>query len=197
MSRFCSVALIAAVWLAPGLAAGRTVPQSQPAKGPDKGYKAYSDRAGRFSLFYPEDWKLVAGARALLLTITSKDLKSVVVVEVQRQEIARTEITPRLMENEAGDLKDRQPDATGVKPSSAKIGKRTMLVIDYSRPGINGDEQLRQHSIYEGLLLLRVTCIRLATAKGKELQALEGFFQKIVESVEIPARPAGGGSIDR
>lgn len=195
MSRLCFVAWMAGAWLGPGFAAGTALSaaQSQPATTqPPKGFKTVSDPAGRFSLFYPEKWRLVAGARDLLLTITERDLKAIVVVEQRQLLNPITEITNNLMTLEVGDLKSRQPDAQGIAPSIAK-GRPTVMVVDYSRAGISGPERLRQYSVYEGTVLLRVTCIALTKEFDKHIAS----FEAIANSVKIAARKAGGDVVEQ
>ncbi len=145
----------------------------------------------RFSLLYPDRWKPVSGARGQLLTIASSDLKTVVVVEQQPIAVAMTEISQRFMGMEAESLKSLQPGASNVAPSVAK-NRPTTMVIDYSRTGINGPERLRQFSIYEGTVVLRVTCI----APTKEFEKNAEKFDTIANSVRIPARQAGGTRVE-
>jgi hypothetical protein len=190
MSQVRLIAILAAVWLAAvfPVSSAPLVAQSQPASAlPPKGFKPFTDPNQRFSLAYPDRWKPVAGARDLLLTIASGDLKAVVVIEQQQIPFAITEITERFMGLEVESLKNRQPNTTDVATMVAK-NRPTAMVIDYSRTGINGSERLRQFSIYEGTVVLRITCI----APTKEFEKNAALFEAIASSVKITARQGGG-----
>jgi hypothetical protein len=184
---------MAAVCLAPSLGTPTAVPvlQRQPAVTPTpKGFKPFIDPAGRFSLVYPEKWKPVAGARDVLIAIVTSDFKTVVLVQQQMSD-PLPEISQRLMGLEANGIRARQPDATGITPSVANFRQMTM-VVDYSRPGINGVEQVRQYGIYESTLV-RITCI----APEKDFKKNEKFFEEIARSLRISPQPATGGSVER
>jgi len=182
MIAVCLIAILATAGLTAVHPIGTAVMaqgQSVPAP-PPKGFKAFTDPTQRFSLVYPDKWKPVAGARDLLLTLASSDLKTLVVVERQQIPGAISEITERFRGLEVESLKNRQPDASDVTSSVAKDRPRTM-VIEYSRPGINGPERLRQVSIYEGMVVLRVTCI----APAKDFAKTAAQFDVILSSVKV------------
>jgi hypothetical protein len=145
-----------------------------------RGFRAFRDPAGRFTLDYPQDWQLIPGARNLLLTVGRKDLKAMVVVEQQHMLNPAAEITDLTLSLEVDELKRRQPDAGDVAASISKDRARTM-VLDYTRPGVRGPERLRQYSFQEGSVLLRVTCIAPAEEFLKHLVP----FVTIVNSVRV------------
>jgi hypothetical protein len=156
-----------------------------------KGFKPFTDPDNRFSLAYPNDWLLIAGARDHLLTLARRDLKAVVVVERKETLNPTTEITPDLLKYEVEDLRARQPNVRDIVTSVAPSRPTTMMV-EYSRTGIVGQEKLRQYSVYQGTVLLRVTCI----AAAKEFDRYQDFFVGIAGSVRISARSGGAVGSD-
>lgn len=180
------IALTAATGLAAGLSTHVATARSQaPATIPPRGFKAFADPAGRFSLVYPNGWQLISGARDFLLTIAPRDLKATVVVEQQQMLNPTTEITERTMELEVENLRARQPNVQDVA-TRIVTDRPTVLVVDYSRIGVAGPERLRQYSVYEGRVLLRVTCI----APAREFDRNAAAFETIAGSVKIPG-PGG------
>lgn len=152
-----------------------------------RGFRAFLDPAGRFSLDYPQDWQLIPGARNLVLIVGRKDLKATVVVEQQHVLNPAAEITDLTLSLEVEELKRRQPDAQNVTASIAKERARTM-VLDYSRTGARGPERLRQYSFQEGSVLLRVTCIAPVAEFTRQLAS----FVMLVNSVKVLKTSAPG-----
>lgn len=194
MRRGCIIALLAVAWVSPGFVApaGTLSLQGQPkAPQPPKGYKAFRDPGGRFSLDHPKDWLVIGGAGNVVVTLAHDKLEAVVVVERQTLAIAPSVITNTFLNIEVEDLKARQPDAQNVSPTMP-ANRQRVLIIDYSRTGIYGPERLRQYSFPEGTLLLRVTFIAHATKFDRYLAT----FSTIAGSVKIPAATTGGGALE-
>jgi hypothetical protein len=192
MCRRDFVAVAAAIGLAAVLSSHASTAQTQtPAPVLPRGFKAFTDPAGRFSLFYPNGWQLISGARDHLLTIAARDFKATVVLEQQQMLNPTTEITDRTMALEVDSLRARQPNAQDVATSVAP-NRPTVMVVDYSRLGLSGPERLRQYSVYEGTLLLRVTCI----AQTREFERHAVTFETIAGSVKILGGRESDGAIE-
>lgn len=127
-------------------------------RGSKSDFQTFSDPAGRFQLEYPKDWQPTAGIGDVLVTFAQKKSEAALVVERFHLNQALGEINELFGQIEMDTLKERQPQATGV--SFKVVGSKGLAVvmIDYSRPGLAGQEQARQYSFPIGQELYRLNC---------------------------------------
>ena len=187
MNRNRLVSLVAAGWLAGGViaaAAFQSAPANQP---PRRGYKPFSDPARLFSLYHPDNWKVIPGVRDVIATLAESDVKGVVVIE----RLVLPEAVPETLDESfikvvLSELRSRQPDVLNVQ-TSFSAGRPKTWIVNYTRTGINGPERLRQYTFADGTLFLRLICIALE----KEFERQRPTFETIATSVRISSTKVG------
>ena len=155
----------------------------------------FTDPAKRFSVEFPKDWRwmIVAGSGEALVTFVQPKNEAAVVVERFRlkQPLAQDEITDLFAQIETDVLKENQPKVTDVAAKVATQGKRRLVLIDYTRPGLGERERVRQYSYPVAESLYRVTCMSLASqfAKYDATFAAVAESLKSADELEAPASP--------
>ena len=155
------------------------------------GYALFTDPAGRYSIEFPSDWRwmIVSPSGEPLVTFVQPRSEAAVVVERFRskQSMPDDEINLMFAQSETDVLKDYQPKTTEVVAKVVTQGGKRIVVIDYTRPGVDAPERVRQYSFPVGQNLFRVTCMALAD----EFKRYETTFTNVAESfmptVETPA----------
>lgn len=158
-------------------------------------YLLFTDPERRFSVEFPKDWTwlIVAPSSESLVTFIHPRKEAAVVVEHfrMRQPLARDLITDVFAQIEAEVLKENQPRATDVVANIVTEGDRRLVLIDYSRPGLNVRERVRQFSYPIGQDLYRVTCMALTSQFAKYEMTFAIVAASLKPSGELgPAPPA-------
>jgi hypothetical protein len=139
---------------------------------------------GRFAVDCPKkDWMTLAGGGPVVLTMAQRKGEAVVVIEHARlnQALAPSDITDLFAQLEAEAIKEREPKAADFQSRVIEAPDRRVVVVQYSRPGISGQERVRQYSITSGKHLFRLTCVAAASAYA----AFEPFFAHVVASFTV------------
>lgn len=160
--------------------------QAKPAAGIPKGYQLFRGYPDRFTFVYPtKDWEQVAGGTSSVLSLTQKKREATVVIEYQplRLELAPSEIDEEFAKLELEPVTQRQPGAANTGLKLIEMGANKVIVIDYSRKGLAGQENVRQYSLALGKHLYRIVCSAPAATFGKH----EPVFTAIVESFKLGA----------
>ena len=153
-------------------------------------FQAFKDPNERFTLAYPKDWQVIAGAGDVLVTFAAKSGEAALVVERFRMNttLAPEDITELFAQIETDVLKERQPKATDVIAKIDAVASMRAIVIDYARPGLSRPERARQYSFPTGQELYRLTCSTVAVQFPKYdpvfVHVAESF--KTVESKPVP-----------
>ena len=162
--------------------------QAKPAAGVRKGYQPFRGYPDRFTFEYPiKDWEQIAGGTSSVLTLAQKKREAAVVIEYQplRLELAPNEIDEEFAKLELEPINQRQPGATNTGLKLVEMGANRVIVIEYSRKGLMGQEQVRQYSLALGKHLYRIVCSAPTASFGRH----EAVFTAIVESFKL-ASPA-------
>jgi hypothetical protein len=146
---------------------------------------------GKFSLEYPsKDWQILPGGGSVVATLAPKSGDASVVIDYTKmsQALAPNEINDLFAELEGEDLATRQPEAKSAKPSIVNVGSRRVVVIQYSRAGLKGQEKVVQYTVPVGQDVYRLICSAQETAFPK----YEPVFMRMIETFQAPppgARP--------
>jgi hypothetical protein len=110
------------------------------------------------------DWMVLPSSGALVLAAASRKGDAVVLIErsTLRQALEPADITDLFAQIEIDAIKERQPKAADFQSKVLDSGARRLVAVQYSRPGVLGDERVRQYSVPVGTDLYRVTCISSA-----------------------------------
>ena len=148
------------------------------------GYLLFTDPGNRFSVEFPKDWRwmIVAGSGEALVTFVEPKSAAAVVVERFRmkQPLAMDDITDVFVQIETDVLKENQPKASDVGGKVLMQGRRRAVVVDYSRPGLNEAERVRQYSYPVADSLYRITCMAL----NSQFKRYEATFATVAESLK-------------
>jgi hypothetical protein len=152
-------------------------------------YDTFTDRQRRFAVEYPTGWmwEVIAGSAEPMLVVKQPKREAAVAVERIRlkQALPGDEIADGFVQVEVDILKENQPQATDVKPTVISIASgRRLLVINYTRPGGNPSQRVRQYSYSVGKDLYRMTCM---APDADSFRKYESVFDMMVQSL----RPAG------
>ena len=151
-------------------------------------FRTFLDPGGAFQLEVPKDWRATAGAADVIVTFAQKDAEAAIVVERFRLNQPLREVTDLFGQIEMDTLKERQPRATNVSFKLVTSNGRTVAVIDYTRPGLAGQEQARQYSVPIGQDLYRLNC----SAAMSEFAKVRPIFLRIAGSFAPLASNAPG-----
>jgi hypothetical protein len=147
-------------------------------------YQPFKDASGRFSLEYPaKDWRTIPGGGSVLVGFTHKDGDATVLVDYTKLKLALapTEIDAAFAELEVQLLKEREPSVTDIKSSVVPGSPGPRIVIQFSRPGLHGVEQVLQYSIPVGDNLYRLVC----TVRADKAEKNKAILSHMVESFAV------------
>jgi hypothetical protein len=158
--------------------------QTKPAAGVRKGYQLFRGYPDRFTFEYPtKEWDQVAGGTSSVLALTQKKREATVVIEYQplRLALEPSEIDEEFAKLELEPVTTRQPGAANTGLKLVEMGPYKVIVIEYSRKGLQGAETVRQYSIASGKHLYRIVCSAPTASFGKH----EPVFSAIVETFKV------------
>ncbi len=174
-ARGCGIVVVAA--LLTGTAAATPAPQRKAATVASPGTDPWVSRAARLQVqpqrsadaplqveFPTKDWMVLPSSGALVLAAASRKGDAVVLIErsTLRQALDPADITDLFAQIEIDAIKERQPKAADFQWKVLDSGARRLVAVQYSRPGVLGNERVRQYSVPVGTDLYRVTCISSA-----------------------------------
>jgi len=132
-----------------------------------KDFKQFADRAGRFQLEYPKDWQATIGVGDVIVTFTQKKGEAALVIQRFQLLDDPGQITDTFGQVEMDSFKMQQPQATDVSFKIAVANGRPVIVIDYSRQGLAGQEKGRQYSFPVGSQIFRLNCTAMMSLFAK------------------------------
>jgi len=111
------------------------------------GYATFQDPDATFALEYPSSWQITTGRGDLVVTFTAPRREAVVTIERLRMSIPLTpgDITEAFADIERDLLKERQPGVSDVRARLEDRRGQPMVIADYSRSGVRGQERVRQY----------------------------------------------------
>jgi hypothetical protein len=174
-ARGCGIVVVAA--LLTGTVAATPAPQRKAATVASPGTDPWVSRAARLQVqpqrsadaplqveFPTKDWMVLPSSGALVLAAATRKGDAVVLIErsTLRQALDPADITDLFAQIEIDAIKERQPKAVDFQSKVLDSGARRLVAVQYSRPGVLGNERVRQYSVPVGTDLYRVTCISSA-----------------------------------
>jgi hypothetical protein len=158
-------------------------------------YLLFTDPQKRYSVEFPKDWQwmMVSGSGEPLVTFVQPRKEAAVVVERYRMRVSlgRDQITDTFEKIETDLLKENQPRASDVASKTVTQNGRRLILIDYTRPGIDTRERVRQYSYPVGQDLYRITCMAVSTEFSRYESTCETVASSLKSSSELgPAAPA-------
>jgi hypothetical protein len=114
-----------------------------------------------FTLEYPRDWRMVPGGLASLVAFDQRRSEATVVVEYERRELptVASDVTDLWVQLEQDYIRDRHPGAKGFTAQIVMAGERAIVVIDFTRQGAAGAEQVREYAVPVDRHLYRIVCL--------------------------------------
>jgi hypothetical protein len=114
--------------------------------------------------FPTKDWMVLPSSGALVFVAASRKGDAVVLIErsTLRQALDPADITDLFAQIEIEAIKESQPKAADFLSKVLDSGARRLVAVQYSRPGVLGNERVRQYSVPVGTVLYRMTCISSA-----------------------------------
>jgi hypothetical protein len=194
VARGCAFAVIA-VMLAGTLAAAPP-PQRKTATVASPGTDPWVSRAAKLQVrpqrsadaplqvdFPTKDWMVLPSSGALVLAAASRKGDAVVLIErtTLRQALDPAEITDLFAQLEMEEIRKQQPKAADFQSKVLDSGARRLVALQYSRPGVLGNELVRQYSFPVGTDLYRVACISSAA----RFAAYDPVFSHVAASLTI------------
>ena len=153
-------------------------------------FQPFQAPSKRFAMQYPKkDWNVVVGAGSVLVLFAHVKAEASVAVDhtVMKQALSRDEITQLFADLEVDDLKQREPAAQGFKTAlRTESDGRRIIVIEFTRPGIKGVEQVRQYLLPNGADLYRLICSAAPVHFGK----YDAVFERMAATFTAP--PSAG-----
>lgn len=150
--------------------------------------RSHRDPAGRFAFQYPrKNWHLLPGGGATLVTIAEKNGKAAVHVEYFRlnQPLKAEENYDLIVDIEKSLVLERHPKAADIRGLPLRSVMPGAIAIDFTRPGGESLERVRQFSIVREQDLFRIVC----AAQAADFAKFEANFDQIVRSFRIAAPP--------
>jgi hypothetical protein len=143
---------------------------------------------GNFQVEYPRgDWTLLSGPAGAVLAIAEyKKGEALVVIErLTLTEALSSDDMPPLADRETRRIKEREPGAGDLTQQVREADQRRIIILEYTRLGIQGPERVVQYIIPQGNALYRVVCTVVASQAAKYAP----MFGHIAASIE-PAPPS-------
>ncbi len=145
-----------------------------------RGWQAYQDPYGRFTLRYPSGWKALFGAGATLAVLAEKDGKASVHVEYLRlqQPLDAGRDYDVIVQIERDLIKERESKADQIVALPARPEVGGIVTIEFTRPGFKRVERVRQYSVIRGTDLFRILCV----ASAAEFARFGPLFDQVARS---------------
>lgn len=144
-------------------------------------YQPFNAPGGRFVVQFPRrDWRIVPGGGSVVVTLAQTKGEAAVVIEHTslNAPLAPEDITDLFAEIEMDELKKRNPGATAFRPGIVTGPEGRQSEIQFTRPGVNGSERVRQVSMPRRGDLYRIVC----SAPVDLFPKYEAVFSHILES---------------
>jgi len=146
-------------------------------------YQPFKDPAGRFTLEYPKDWRVLPGGGSVLVGFTHKDGEASILVDYMKMRLALApnEIGETFAELELQTLRERQPTIKDARANVVAAASGPRIVIQFSKAGPTGTEQVTQYSIPRGEDLYRLVC----TVRSDKVEKNGTILTHMVESFAV------------
>ena len=156
------------------------------------GYATFQDPDATFALEYPSSWQTTTGRGDLVVTFTAPRREAVVTIERLRMSIPLTpgDITEAFADIERDLLKERQPGVSDVRARLEDRRGQPMVIADYSRSGVRGQERVRQYSLPAGQTVFRLVCV----SSDPQFEQYASAFARVADTfTAVPRRAIGIG----
>jgi hypothetical protein len=123
-----------------------------------------------FTVDYPKkDWQVLVGTGSSLVVFFHKSREATVAIERTRvrNALAPNEIVDQTATIEIEDWTVRRPLSTGYKYRFLEMLGTRVIVLDFTQPGPQGDEQVRMYAVPQGSDWYRVICTAKRDAFAK------------------------------
>lgn len=150
-------------------------------KGPAAQYQPRRSADAPFSVEVPrKEWLVLPASRSALMVLAARKGDADVLVERTALQfaLAPEDITDVLATVQVEAAKTRDPKATDFDARVLDAGTRRLVAIQYTRPGVLGQERVRQYTIPAGQWLYHITTV----AQASQFAAYERIFAHIAAS---------------
>jgi hypothetical protein len=130
-----------------------------------------------FSIELPKNWQLVPGYAGILLTAVEKTKNNqptaAIVLEQMRlvEPLAANDIDDVIAGLEATDARQRDPSGQNFEQQVKEADGQRFVLIQYSRPGLYGEDRVVRYAIPSGRIMYRLICIAPAAQLAAKYQA--------------------------
>ncbi len=162
-------ALVAVFWLL-----GTVTATSQLAQPPDpwfgpsrrpNDFQAPRAPLGPFSIQIPKDWQIVPGHGHLLFTLVEKTRNSLPIAAIAVEQMPLgASLDPKDLSGtnaqfEVDFMRERQPGGENFEQQIKDADGRRFIFIQYTKPGLGGQDRVVQYSVPAGSVMYRLLCI--------------------------------------
>jgi len=148
-------------------------------------FKKVSSAAQHLVFEYPDskDWRILPGQAQVLAIVaeTKNGDASIVLERTALREALTDEDLPTARDSEADTIRENQPNATQLRQQVMKVENRQFIVVQYVRPGINGEEQVVHYAFPIGSAIYRVIC----SSPVKEFAKYAPIFGHVAASLQV------------
>ena len=131
-----------------------------------------------FSIELPKDWQLVPGYGGILLTAVEKTRNNQATAAIVLEQmllvepLAANDIDAVIAGLETANAQQRDPAGQDFDQQVKEADGQRFVFIQYSRPGLNGQDRIVQYAIPSGRVMYRLICIAPAAQLTTKYQAM-------------------------
>jgi hypothetical protein len=130
-----------------------------------------------FSIELPKNWQLVPGYGTILLTAVEKTKNNQATAAIVLEQMLLVEplggkdIDDVIAGLEATDARQRDPSGQNFNQEVKEGDGQRFVLVQYSRPGLNGEDRVVRYAIPAGRIMYRLICIAPAAQLTEKYQA--------------------------
>lgn len=148
-------------------------------------FKKVSSAVQHLVFEYPDskDWKVLPGqAHVMAIVAETKNGEASIVLErTALREALTDDDLPTARDSEADTIRESQPNATQLRQQVIKVENRQVIVVQYVKPGISGEEQVVHYAFPIGSAMYRVIC----SSPVKEFAKYAPIFGHVAASLQV------------
>jgi len=129
-----------------------------------------------FSIELPKDWQLAPGHGGILLTAVEKtrgnQAAGAITLEQTRlvEPLSVNDIDAALAGLEASAARQRDPAGDNFEQQVKEANGRRVVMVQYTRPGLNGPDKVVMYAMPVGLVMYRLICVAPAALLASKYQ---------------------------
>jgi hypothetical protein len=142
-----------------------------------KDFEPLTAYPGSFQIELPKEWQLVPGHSGTVFTAAEKTKRpkpggAITLEHMLLQAPVDPSIFPALATELLKDVQSRDSSGTGFSQQVINANGRSLILIQYDRPGLSGQDHVVQYSLPQGTTMYHLICI----APRDEIEKYRGIF---------------------